>query len=92
MTTAKLSRPEVFTPETALVFLTDFDNATYDGDQNDWNDVHSADLEQALEVLSKATNIPTGWLGERFCYSESDTVESLKLEYADFPDFAEFSN
>lgn len=92
MTNAKLTRPETFTPETAIAFITAFDNATYEGDPNDWNDVYSADLEQALEVLSQATNIPSDWLGERFCYTESDTVESLKQEYADFPDYPEFSN
>lgn len=89
MATAKLSRPEVFTPETAIAFLAEFDSENHIADRFELEDVHAYDLIEALEVLSEATGISEEVLAEWDRYFPSDTVESLKVSYAEESDWGE---
>jgi len=89
MATQRINRPEVFTAETAIAFLAEFDSETWITDPFDLNDVHADDLTEALAVLAEATEIPVEILGEWDRFYPSDTVESLKVSYAEESDWGE---
>lgn len=89
MATQRINRPEVFTPQTAIAFLAEFDSENHIEDRFELEDVHAYDLIEALEVLSGATGIPEEVLAEWDRYFSSDTVESLKVSYAEESDWGE---